>query len=126
MSIERIQKIFNATGLTVKVNPLDADCFDGEITEGYVIDGVYLTKENRPVTTIAGDKYVDFWVVGHDIYIPGGHWEPDDYDYTEVGDFQSLYDAVSEVCRLLIKWKLDNYGECEALESMMNEPKPEW
>ena len=126
MNIERIQKIFNATGLTVKEKPLEDYCTDNEILEGYNIDGVYLTKEKRPEPSIVGDQYYDHWVVSHDVYVPGTYWEPDDYDYNEVGDFKSLYDAIAEVCRVLIQWKLDNYGECEALESMMNEPEPVW
>lgn len=124
MNKERIQKIFNATGLTVTVTELEDFYTDNEVIEGYNIDGVYLTKESRPEPSIVGDRYYDHWVVSHDVLIPGSHWEPDDYDYNEVGQFKSLYDAIAEVCRVLIQWKLDNYGECEAIEEMLNEPKP--
>ena len=134
MNKERIQKIFNATGLTVTVKELECEiltdvvaeiivCGD-DVLEGYNIDGVYLTKESRPEPSIVGDRYYDHWVVSHDVLIPGSHWEPDDYDYNEVGQFKSLYDAIAEVCRVLIQWKLDNYGECEAIEEMLNEPRP--
>lgn len=120
MTLENIQKIFDATGLSVKVEILDKSYLPDDCNEGYQIEGIYLTKEKRERSNILETYEIDAWVVGHDVCTPGGHWEPDDYDYNEVGDFQNLHDAVREICNLIIYQNLQGCSENEWAKEYAN------
>ena len=111
MLLSQIQSIFNGTGLTTKVELLSGCYLPEDCQEGYQINGIYLTKEKRERSNILETYEIDAWVVGYDICTPGSHWEPDDYDYNEVGDFQNLYDAVKEIANLIIAQNLQGYQE---------------
>lgn len=107
--LSNLQSIFDATGLSLKVEPLDSCYLPDDCEEGYNIEGVYLTREKRERSNILETYEVPVWVVGYDMCTPGGHWEPDDYDYVEVSDQEVLSNAVKDVCALHIDWRLQNY-----------------
>lgn len=120
MSLQAIQSIFDSTGLTTKVELLSGCYLPDDCNEGYQINGIYLTKEKRKRSNIFESYLIDAWVVGHDVCTPGGHWEPDDYDYNEVGDFQTLSDAVKEIANLIIAQNLQGYFENEWAKEYAN------
>lgn len=120
MSLQSIQALFDATTLKTTVTPLDLSLAPEDAQEAYQIEGLYLTKEKRERSNILESYLIDAWVVSYDIQTPASYWEPEDYDYHEVGDFQNLTDAVREICNLIIQKNLQAYHENEWAKEYAN------
>ena len=49
--------------------------------------------------------------MAYELPVSGGHWEPDDVDFIEDSQYNSINPAIGRICALLIEQKLQNYDE---------------
>jgi hypothetical protein len=93
----------------------EMDDREGEPTRALVLDGFYIyptlcalqrkTIAPRPPELILG------WALDVGVQTGGTHWEPPDFDFNEIGLYQTLHQVACAVVRNCVDEALDHFGE---------------
>lgn len=103
ITLEAVQKKFEIAGISVDVKETDENFF--------LIDGISLYYDEYD-SEYKGNKVKRYgWIVAYELPVSGGHWEPDDVDFIEDSQYNSINPAIGRICALLIEQKLQNYDE---------------